>query len=207
MKSYDEMSTDVELIEEYLATRDDSAAALLYHRYKNRVFIYIRGQIYNHEDAEGLTQDTFGKAFQSLGTLEERDKVLRWLYGIAAKTVQQWIRDSKRQKRQPRDIASVEEILAEGNHPASLITQRGPAELLERKILVEKLRAAIAGLPDKFRRVFKARQYDGASYEEIAREMDITVGNARVLHTRAVARLKTELLNDPDFEDYADTGN
>ena len=202
MKSYDEMSTDAELIEDYLANRDDSAAALLYHRYKDRVFTYIRGKIYNHEDAEELTQETFSKAFQSLGTLVEHDKVLRWLYGIATKTVHQWIRDSNRQKRQPRDIASVEEIVAEGIHPDSLITQRGPAELLERKTLRQQLRAAIAKLPEKQRTVFEARQHD-TPYEDIAREMDTTLENARVMYTRALARLRTELLKNPDFEEYA----
>ena len=207
MKFYDETSTDTDLIEDYLATRDDGTAALLYHRHQYSVFTYIRRQVYTHEDAEELTQDTFGKAFQNLGKLAEPEKLLNWLYGIAAKTVRQWFRDSNREKRQPRDIASVEEILAEGAHPESLITQQGPAEVLERKIRDEKMFVAIAGLPDKHRRVFEAREYEGIPYEEIARKMDITVGNARVLYNRARAQLKTELLKDPDFEHYADTGD
>lgn len=207
MKSYDKTSTDTELIEGYLSTCDEGAAALLYHRHQYSVFTYIRRQVYNHEDAEELTQDTFSKAFQSLGKLAEPEKLLNWLYGIAAKTVQQWFRDINRKKRQPRDIASVEQILAEGAHPESLITQQGPAEVLERKIRDGKMFAAIAGLPDKHRRVFEAREYEGTPYEEIAREMDITVRNARVLYNRARAQLRTELLKDPVFEDYADTGD
>ena len=133
--------------------------------------------------------------------------MLNWLYGIAAKTVQQWIRDSNRNKRQPRDTASVEQMLAEGDHPESLITAEDPAAILERKTRYEKMFAAIARLPDKLRQVVEAREYEGTPYDEIAREMDITPGNARVLHKRARAQLETELRKDPDFEPYADTGN
>ena len=202
MKFYDETSTDPDLIEDYLATRDDGTAALLYHRYRPSVFAYIRKRVHNHEDAEELTQDTFSKAFQKLEKLEAPEKLLNWLYGIAEKTVQQWIRDINRKKRQPRDIASLEQSLAEGPHPESLITEEDPAAVLERKTLAEKVHAAIARLPDKLRQVFKLKD-EGTPYDEIARKMNITARNARVRYHRALAQLRTELRKDPDFEHYA----
>ena len=56
-----------------------------------------------------------------------------------------------------------------------------------------RLSEALQQLSPMQQRVFCLRLYEGLPFEEVARRLDVTVGNARVLMVRATERLKNEL--------------
>jgi RNA polymerase sigma-70 factor (ECF subfamily) len=56
-----------------------------------------------------------------------------------------------------------------------------------------RLSDALQRLPEKQRLVFQLRLYEQLPFEEVARRVDVTVVNARVLMVRAIERLKNEL--------------
>ena len=56
-----------------------------------------------------------------------------------------------------------------------------------------RLEEALQRLPEKQRLVFELRFKEGLPFEEVARRVDVTVVNARVLMLRATEKLKTDL--------------
>jgi RNA polymerase sigma-70 factor (ECF subfamily) len=62
----------------------------------------------------------------------------------------------------------------------------------------ERLRAALAGLPDEYRTVLALRTWERLSFEEVGKRMGRSADAARMLWTRAVKKLTAELRNVSD---------
>jgi RNA polymerase sigma-70 factor (ECF subfamily) len=69
--------------------------------------------------------------------------------------------------------------------------QRGPGSAAELSEDVERLRAALAQLPENYRDVLLLSNVDGLSHKQIADKLGISEANSRVLLSRALARLAT----------------
>lgn len=66
-----------------------------------------------------------------------------------------------------------------------------PSELAEFNEDVERLRAALAKLPENYSRVIHLAHVDGLSHKDIATRLGISEANSRMLLSRALARLAT----------------
>ena len=62
---------------------DRTAAGQLINQFHARIYAYQSRLTGDTHDAEDLTQQTFTKAWQSLGKFEGRSSVTAWLHGIA----------------------------------------------------------------------------------------------------------------------------
>ena len=74
--------------------------------------------------------------------------------------------------------------------------------LLQREQLQKALTEAIAGLPEELRSAFLLREYDGLSYEDIARILECPIGTvrSRIFRARdAVDRQLAPLLNHSEI--------
>jgi RNA polymerase sigma-70 factor (ECF subfamily) len=85
--------------------------------------------------------------------------------------------------------------------PSALLREDTPQQAASRAEpdldLILAVREAIAGLPESARQVVQLRDLEGErNYEEIAGELGITVGAARVRHSRAIAQLAESLTSD-----------
>jgi RNA polymerase sigma-70 factor (ECF subfamily) len=69
--------------------------------------------------------------------------------------------------------------------------QHGPGSAAELREDVERLRAALAHLPENYRDVLLLSNVDGLSHKQIADKLGISEANSRVLLSRALARLAT----------------
>jgi RNA polymerase sigma factor (sigma-70 family) len=67
---------------EQVLNGDRNAFAQLVDQYKCMVFTVAYRIVRNQEDAEEIAQDTFIKAYQSLGQFEKKSKFSTWLYRI-----------------------------------------------------------------------------------------------------------------------------
>lgn len=77
-----------------------------------------------------------------------------------------------------------------------------PERLLQREQLQKALTEAIAGLPEELRSAFLLREYDGLSYEDIARILECPIGTvrSRIFRARdAVDRQLAPLLNHSEI--------
>ena len=82
---------DVELIQNILAG-DDSAFSLLLEKYQAPIYELTLGKTGDTGIAEDITEDTFLRAYQKLGTLKEPQNFANWLRVIANRRCIDWLR-------------------------------------------------------------------------------------------------------------------
>ncbi|MEP6662100.1 MAG: RNA polymerase sigma factor [Verrucomicrobiota bacterium] len=71
---------------------DLAAASELIDLFYERIFAYFRRQCRSNEDAEDLTQKTFGKVWTSLGSFQGRSSFSTWIHGVAYHVLIDWRR-------------------------------------------------------------------------------------------------------------------
>ncbi len=93
--------TDSELLECFLARRDEAAFAALVRRHGPLVMGVCRRVLGNHHDAEDAFQATFLVFVRKAAAIRARAKVGNWLYGVAHQTARK--ARATRAKRQLRE--------------------------------------------------------------------------------------------------------
>jgi RNA polymerase sigma-70 factor, ECF subfamily len=111
----------------------------------------------------------------------------QWLYGAAVLKIE----GHRRRWRAAMREAGREERLPSEGFDAALSISTTPSADAIRDEERERLRAAIAELPDHYREVVDLAHLQGLSHAEIAARLSITESNSRVLLARALARLAT----------------
>lgn len=157
------------------AARAGSLAAFesLYDRHRSMVFAVALGVCGNGPDADEVLQETFLRAFRSLGAWRGEGRISSWLYSIAVRTAINWrSRFMTKQVVPPR---------AETHDPAVEAEEAEESRALTR---------AIAGLPPQQRIVLTLRHVRGLSLAEIAELQECAIGTVKSNLHHAVARLK-----------------
>jgi RNA polymerase sigma-70 factor, ECF subfamily len=159
---------EAELIER--AKKGDTRAfGTLVERYQRRVIGVAMAVVHNQEDALELAQETFVRAFQSVGKFESRSSFSTWLYRIAANIA---IDFRRRERRHPtmRGEEAENEI------------QRLPSKLgdsfkeAQRSEMSRRIRDALAELTQEHRAAILLREVEGLSYDEISEVMQCPRG-------------------------------
>ena len=135
------------------------------------VYAYIYARVGNRADAEDLTAEVFLAAFGPL-RLDASPGEVRAYLAAAARTAL---------ARHWRGRLGVEVTHIDADHaPAELDVEptSSPAP--------GRVEALLGALPERHRRVLELRFLEARSVGEVAREMGISAGNARVLQHRAL---------------------
>ena len=109
----------------------------------------------------------------------------QWLYRAALLKLESRRRHWRAGKR---DVA-LEERLGSGDARAPLAGSTSPSSRAVRAEEGERLREAIARLPEHYREIIDLAHLQGLSHAKIAARLSITESNSRVLLARALARL------------------
>ena len=127
----------------------------------------------NPQDAEDAVQDTFLKAFQSIGSFRGESSLYTWLYRI----VQNQSLVKLRQRRQ-RKLMPIEPCLRgfeQGNHTQSLpALGQAPDRDLYTRQLVEFLDKCIRGLPRSYRRAYVLKDVEKLSEDQVCQILGIS---------------------------------
>lgn len=165
---------------------DTKAFGELVKRYERYIVNLVYRTLGYSEDAEDIAQETFIKAFTNIKNFKEESKFSTWLSKIAINLCM----DKFRSK------SSKEENLEEGvwlTIPQN--SYYDPEETAERLEIQERIRKAVASLPEELRIVFVLRELEDLSYDEISKMLNIPMGTVESRLYRARMKLKT-LLSD-----------
>ena len=77
---------DGELLDRFIARRDEAAFEVLVHRHGPMVLGVCRRTLRNPHDAEDAFQATFLVLVKKASTIRPREMVGNWLYGVACRT-------------------------------------------------------------------------------------------------------------------------
>lgn len=173
-RKFDEYS-DTELFYMLNDNKENAERAFteLFNRYSSRVYAYCRRFLGDRDEAQDVFQETFIKFHQSASKDREMTNVPGFLLTIARNLCMNV-------KRKERPSVTLEEYM--GGDDDSLISDKD--ELLE---LIKK---ALELLTDDYREAFVLREYDGLSYEEIAKITNTSLTNVKVRIHRAKQKIK-----------------
>tara|TARA_B110000091_G_scaffold117043_1_gene126193 strand:+ start:120 stop:728 length:609 start_codon:yes stop_codon:yes gene_type:complete len=162
---------------------DQKAYAELMERYRDSIFHLCRKMVFNDDDADDLTIETFGKAFKRLKQYTPAFAFSTWLFKIASNHCIDFIR-KKRINALSLDRGIVTE---EGGKIQITIKDEAPdpIETLEKKQRVEKMRLVVSELKPRYRRLVELRYFEEYSYDEIASELDLPLGTVKAQLYRA----------------------
>jgi RNA polymerase sigma-70 factor, ECF subfamily len=186
MDSYETWS-DTELLKAALAGEED-AFVLLYQRLKTGIFRYAFYMTNSISSAEEVTQDVFITLLKEGRNYRDgRGDVGAFAFGIARNLVRRVRRQERTHQPLPDD---------DGIHQlaASLVTE---PEALQRKLIrseaLQRVRAMIGSLPDRYAQVIVLCDLCELSYVEAASRLDCAVGTVRSRLNRAHALLAKKL--------------
>ncbi|MBW7472755.1 RNA polymerase sigma factor RpoE [Marinobacter sp. F4218] len=186
--------TDLQLVRK-VRNGDRAAFDLLVVKYQSRVASIISRYVYDSQEVMDLTQEAFVKAYRALDRFRGDSAFYTWLYRIAVNTAKNYLESRGRRPQGSADVVEAENFDDGGR----LRDVASPERLLQREELQKALSEAITQLPEELRSAFLLREYDGLSYEDIARILDCPIGTvrSRIFRARdAVDRHLGPLLNN-----------
>jgi RNA polymerase sigma-70 factor (ECF subfamily) len=156
----------------------------LIEQYGDRLYWHIRRVVVQHEEAEDVLQDTFARAFTSIGDFrgETESSLTAWLYRIATNIAIRAL-----QKRKRGIFSSLDSVRGD-----LLATFEHEVEPSADEIVV-RLQRAILALPTKQRLVFNMRYYDDLSFEQISQATGQSVSTLKTNYHYAVKKIREQV--------------
>ena len=182
---------------------DAAAWRALVEAYSGRVYGLMVHHCGDRDLAEELTQAAFVKVFEKLGDpagtggggYEEQGRFEAWLFRIAMNK----LRDEMRRRRRhatPTDLGpgGIATAGLTGGDDAGGFGE-DPAAVVDRAEDVQRLRDAVAQLPEADREVLTLRHTAGLSFKQIAEALDQPLGTVLARAHRALGKLR-KLMGD-----------
>jgi RNA polymerase sigma factor (sigma-70 family) len=166
--------TDGQLLERFVAHRDEAVFEALVERHGPMVLQVCRGTLGNACDADDAFQATFLVLVRRAGSIRNRDSVASWLFGVARRIAARARVDAVRRRKHERRAAEL---------------ARRPDIQEERSELGRVLCEEVARLPEKYREVVVLCDLEGYTYESAARQIGRPVGTVKVRLSRARRQL------------------
>lgn len=183
---------------------NQQAYSVLMNRYRGSVFTAMYKMVNNRDDADDLTIEAFGKAFNKLPSYAPNYAFSTWLFKIAVNNCIDHIR-----KKRLHTLSIDETIKADGDKEFSHIVRDFDADPEQRMMHEQKLahvRRLVEKMNAKYRVMLELRYYEELSYEEIAQELDLPLGTVKAQLFRAKELLQQQLQNN-NSKAYIDIRN
>jgi RNA polymerase sigma-70 factor (ECF subfamily) len=132
-------------------------------------------------DAEDVCQDAFVRALGRIEDCGRPERFRGWLLAVVRNTALNAVDRRKRRRTEPLDGSAAP---SDGDDPAARH---------DRAALRDRLREAMARLPDRQREVLVLHDYEGWTHREIAERLGIAAGTSRYHLHAARAGMRTLL--------------
>ena len=175
---------DVELIQSSL-TGDENAFAKLVRKYQKQVHALAWRKVGDFHIAEEITQDTFLRAYKKLATLKDPRRFAGWLYRIAARQCQAWLRKKRMQTQALEDTDL--ELIEGGTYSQYIAEEQEKAATEAQRDIVQRL---LARLQESERTVVTLHYFGEMTCEEISRFLGVSASTVKSRLRRARLRLK-----------------
>ncbi|HET6578448.1 MAG TPA: sigma-70 family RNA polymerase sigma factor [Gemmatimonadales bacterium] len=169
----------------------EAAYRELIRRYERPIFALVFRMVRDRELAEDLSQETFIKALNAIGSYRPEFKFSSWIFKIANNAAIDHLR------RRELDTLSLDGSPHAETPEAMQATalqigarQESPLEAVEARELGGAIEVAIAQLRPEYRSCILLRHVEGRAYEEIAEILDLPLGTVKTYIHRARNELR-----------------
>ena len=190
-------NSDADLVHSVLAG-DEAAFATLVKKYQKQVHALAWHTVGDFHIAQDITQETFLKAYQELGTLRDTHRFSGWINTIVKRCCLAWFREQRRNTQLSENMdLTTRQNDAYSRYVAAEQAKDAAQELRE---IVKKL---LGKLQDSERIVIVLHYFDRMSCEEIAAFLGVTTNTIKSRLSRARQRLrKHKSLMQSIFDDF-----
>lgn len=188
---------DIALVERTLSG-DETAFALLVEKYQKQVHAIVWRTIKDFHIAEDIVQETFLKAHQKLGTLNDPQRFSAWINAIATRRCLAWFREN----RLNAELAENINIATKQSDAYSRYISGEQAKAAAQE-LREMVKKWLLKLQESERIVVTLHYFDGLSCADIAAFLGVTTNTIKSRLNRARNRLKeNESLLQSVFDNF-----
>lgn len=174
---------DYDLVQKAVDSGDQHAYAELMERYRDSIYFMLLKMVNNRDDADDLTIEAFGKAFNRLHQYTPNYAFSTWLFKIASNNCIDFIRKKK------KNVLSIDRTFSneEGDELMMELksTMLTPEEKAMKKQKIELMHAVVKKLKPRYRELIELRYFKELSYEEISQHLDIPLGTVKAQLFRA----------------------
>ncbi len=151
----------------------------------------------NEADALDISQEVFLRVWRSLSGFQGDCAVTTWVYRITVNTAIDLTRKRARRREDSLTVGSEED----GEDRTADLTDDSysPEKEYEKTELREQVAAAIADLPEEYRKVVILRDVNGLRYDEIGELLALSEGTVKSRLFRARERLRAVLTERGNF--------
>ena len=192
----DKAMLDYRLVRAAIDSGDQKAYAQLMERYRDSIFFMLLKMVNNRDDADDLTIEAFGKAFNKLHQYTPNYAFSTWLFKIASNNCIDFIRKKK------KNLLSLDKPFENGEGgEMSMDVPSGTLNPEETYIKEQKkllMHGVVEKLKPRYRTLVELRYFKEYSYEEIAQELDLPLGTVKAQLFRAREFLYNILKNSKE---------
>ena len=171
---------------------NQQAYATLMTRYRHSVYHVIFKMVNNRDDADDLTLEAFGKAFNKLPSYAPNFAFSTWLFRIAVNNCIDHIRKKRIQTYSMDDTIKGSDGDREFSHSIR-DHEPDPEQMMMHDQKIAHIRRLVEQLSTKYRIMIELRYYEELSYEEIAQELNLPLGTVKAQLFRAKEILYQQL--------------
>lgn len=175
--------TDYEFVLKAVNNRDEKAFTTLMKRYRDSIFFMLLKMVNNKDDAEDLTIEAFGKAFNRLHQYTPNYAFSTWLFKIATNNCIDFLRKKK------NNVLYIDNKVKKNDGEAFMIELkseiRNPEEETIKKQKIQLMRSIVTRLKPRYKHLIELRYFKEMSYDEIAEELNIPLGTVKAQLFRA----------------------
>lgn len=174
---------DYELVIRATKKRDQQAFAELMDKYKDSIYYMLLKMVNNNDDAEDLTLEAFGKAFNRLQQYTPNFAFSTWLFKIATNNCIDFLRKKK------KNVMSIDNRIPnnDGDDFMFEIKSEGmtPEQLAMNDQKIQLMRQYVKKLKPRYEILVEMRYFKEMSYDEISDELNLPLGTVKAQLFRA----------------------
>ena len=150
----------------------------LYNRYRDRLVHFIRRKTGDGDRAEDLVQEAFVRVTRHLHRFDQSKKFSTWIYTICSNLAKNELRN---RSRSPLVLFQKLTTHWEPDHRPLQFEDSNmkPDKLYRNRYLEEAVEKTVSKLPEHHQLVFRLRELEGKSYEEIADITGVNLGTVK----------------------------
>jgi RNA polymerase sigma-70 factor (ECF subfamily) len=150
----------------------------LYDRYRDKLVHFIARKTGDRDRAEDLVQEAFIRVTRHLHRFDQSKKFSTWVYTICSNLAKNELRN---RSRSPLVLFQRLTTHWEPEHQPLQFEDSSmrPDDLFRKRHLQQIVEETVEQLPEHHRLVFKLRELEGKSYEEIAEITGVNLGTVK----------------------------
>ena len=174
---------DYELVQRATKGKDQQAFSDLMEKYKDPIYYMLLKMVNNNDDAEDLTLEAFGKAFNRINQYTPNFAFSTWLFKIATNNCIDFLRKKK------KNVMSIDNRVSnkDGEEYMFEIKSEGmtPEQIAMNDQKIQLMRQYVKKLKPRYQTLVEMRYFKEVSYDEISEEMKLPLGTVKAQLFRA----------------------